>query len=164
RAGSELPVVSCGRPGRLDSVIVRPLDDGRLPARPMSESLPHDLPPLITWYRRRKALGTMLAVVVLTGMLGTTWFFFVRAPAPDSVCDHVAAMRRRFPQETQALQDAVAPLTMSGSPRAVTHSADQLCTWFFTTEQRQRSFLDYGRLARCVTFAESPQELYPCLR
>ena len=66
------------RIGEQDLEIVRPPDDGRLPARPMSESLPHDLPPLITWYRRRKALGTMLAVVVLTGgetMLDAEEFF-----------------------------------------------------------------------------------------
>lgn len=143
---------------------VAPTDDGRLPgARPMSESLPHDLPSFITWYRRRKAIGTALAIVVIGVALGVSWFYFVRAPGPQTVCDHVASLRRRFPQDTQGLEDAVAPLAVSGAPRPVTHSSDQLCAWFFTTEQKRLSFLEYGRLARCVTFAQTPRELYPCL-
>lgn len=139
-------------------------DDGRLPVeRPMGESLPHDLPPLITRYRWRKTIGTVLAVVVIATTMGIGWFFFVRAPSPRSVCDHVQWLRRHFPQEAQGLEDAFAPLAVSGSRRSASHGTDQQCMWFFTTEQKQMSFFDYGRRARCVTFAESPQELYPCL-
>jgi hypothetical protein len=129
----------------------------------MSESLPHELPSFITRYRWRKTIGTVLAIVVIGGALGISWYYFVRAPGPESVCEHVAALRRRFPQDTQKLEDAVASLSVSGKPRPVSHSADQLCTWYFTTEQKQLSFVEYGQLARCVVFAESPQELYPCL-
>lgn len=129
----------------------------------MSESLPHDLPPLITRYRWRKAFGTGLAVVVIGMSLSVIWFYFVRAPGPRAVCDHVVSLRRQFPQQAQGLADAVAPLGVSGAPRPVTHSTDQLCMWFFTTEQKQLGFIDYGQLARCVTFAQSPAELYPCL-
>lgn len=41
--------------------------------------------------------------------------------------------------------------------------SDQACVWFFATEQNTRGFFDYGRLARCVTFAKTPRELYPCV-
>ncbi|MEM9458247.1 MAG: hypothetical protein AAGF11_28990 [Myxococcota bacterium] len=129
----------------------------------MGESLPHDLPPLITKYRRRKTVGTVLAIVVIGTTLGTGWFYFVRAPGPRSVCDHVEMLRRRFPQSSAGLEDAFVPRGVSGSTRPVDHGTDQQCMWFFTTEQRRMSFFDYGRRARCVTFAESPQELYPCL-
>ena len=130
----------------------------------MSESLPHDLPPLITGYRRRKTIGTVLAIVVLVSTLATVWYFFVRAPSPKSVCDHMHALQRQFPQHGDRMRGAVSSLAVRDAPNPVHHSADQQCTWYFTTEQKQRSFFDYGKLARCVTFADTPQALYPCLQ
>ncbi len=129
----------------------------------MSESLPHDLPPLITRYRRRYALGTAMAVVVTLTTVGAVWFYFVRAPGPRSVCDHVEGLRRQFPQDSRSLEDAFAPQAVGGSDQPVTPSTDQLCMWFFTTEQKQRSFVAYGQLSRCMTFAETPQELLSCI-
>jgi hypothetical protein len=129
----------------------------------MSEPLPHDLPSLITRYRWRTRIGTALAAVVITATLGTVWYYFVRAPGPRSVCDHLAALRRRFPAEAPALDEAVAPRAVREASVLADHGSDQACVWFFTTEQKQRGFLAYGRLARCVTFAKSPRELYPCV-
>ena len=127
----------------------------------MSEPLPHDLPPLITRYRWRARLGTALATVVVAGTLGTAWYFFLRAPGPRSVCDHLARLRRTFPADAPAIDETVAPRAVSEA--AVDPGSDQACMWFFATEQNTRGFFDYGRLARCVTFAKTPRELYPCV-
>lgn len=129
----------------------------------MSEPLLHDLPPLITRYRWRTRIGTALAVAIVGGTVGVLWYYFVRAPGPRSVCDHVAWLRRTFPEHTDGLAEATASRAMSETGPAVPASSDQACMWYFVTEERQRSFIDYGRLARCVTFAETPRELYPCV-
>jgi len=129
----------------------------------MSEPLPHDLPSFITRYRWRNRLGTALSAVVIGAALGTVWYYFVRAPGPRSVCDHLAQLRRSFPADAPAIDEAVAPRAVSEAPRPVDHGSDQACMWFFATEQRHRGFFDYGRLARCVTFAKTPRELYPCV-
>lgn len=129
----------------------------------MSEPLPHDLPSLITRYRWRTRAGTALAIVVIAATVGTVWYYFVRAPGPRSVCDHLAGLRRSFPADAPAIDEAVAPRGVSEPSPAVDHGSDQACVWFFTTEQKQRGFFDYGRLARCVTFAKTPRELYPCV-
>lgn len=129
----------------------------------MSEPLPHDLPSLITRYRMRTRIGTALAAVVIAAVLGTVWYYFVRAPGPRTVCDHLAALRRSHPADAPAIDEAVAPRAVSEASGPPEHGSDQACVWFFTTEQKQRGFLDYGRLARCVTFAKTPRELYPCV-
>ncbi|MCX4246211.1 hypothetical protein [Paraliomyxa miuraensis] len=129
----------------------------------MSEPLPHDLPPLIARYRRRTLVGTVLAFVVIGGTLGVVWYFFVRAPSPRSVCDHVALLQRTFPQERARIADAMAPRGVSGAGRPMSSSTEQACVWLFATEESQRGFFGYGRLARCITFAETPRELYPCM-
>ncbi len=129
----------------------------------MSEPLPHDLPGFITRYRWRRRLGTALAIVVVGLSVGISWFYFVRAPGPRRVCDHIARLRRNFPQQALDLENAVATRAVDSSERAVHNTADQVCMWYFTTERKQRSYMDYGRLARCVTFAGTPRELYPCL-
>lgn len=51
----------------------------------------------------------------------------------------------------------------SEASQPVDPGSDQACVWFFATEQNTRGFFDYGRLARCVTFAKTPRELYPCV-
>lgn len=129
----------------------------------MSEPLPHDLPSLITRYRWRSRLGTALAVVVVGATLGTGWYYFVRAPGPRSVCDHLAGLRRSYPEHAPAIDEAVSPRAVSEASQPVDPGSDQVCMWFFATEQKQRGFLDYGRLARCVTSADTPRELYPCV-
>lgn len=129
----------------------------------MSEPLPHDLPPLITRYRWRVTVGTALAIMVIGGTLGVVWYYFVRAPSPRRVCDHVARLQRTFPQETQRIAEVMAPRGVSETSRTISTSTDQACMWLFATEETQRGFFDYGRLARCVTFAETPRELYPCI-
>jgi len=128
----------------------------------MSEPLP-DAPSFITRYRWRLRLGTALAVVLITTTVITSWYYFVRAPGPRSVCDHVAQLRRHFPKDAPGLEDAVTPLASGEAPRAITNTTDQLCMWYFTAEQKERSFTSYGRLVRCVDFAETPRELYSCL-
>lgn len=127
------------------------------------EPLPHDLPPLITRYRWRSRLGTVLAIAIVGTTLGTAWFFFVRAPSPRRVCDHVAWLQRNFPYESEGITEAMAPRGVSEAGHPVSASHDQACMWFFATEEKQRGFFDYGRLARCVTFSETPRELYPCV-
>jgi hypothetical protein len=129
----------------------------------MSEPLPHDLPALITRYRWRARLGTVLAIAVIAATLGTAWYYFVRAPGPRSVCDHLARLRRSFPADAPAIDEAVALRAVSEPSQPVDAGSDQACVWFFATEQRTRGFFDYGRLARCVTFAKTPRELYPCV-
>jgi hypothetical protein len=129
----------------------------------MSEPLPDDLPPLITRYQWRSRLGTALAVAVVGTTLGAVWYYFVRAPGPRSVCDHVESLRRSFPEQAAGLDEAVAPRAVSEASRPVANSSDQVCMWFFATERKQRGFIDYGRLSRCVTFAKTPRELYPCV-
>jgi hypothetical protein len=129
----------------------------------MSEPLPHDLPPFIRRYRWRSRLGTALAIAVVGSTLGTVWYYFVRAPGPRSVCDHLAGLRRSFPDDAQGLDEAVAPRGVSEASQPMAHSSDQACMWFFATEQNQRGFVDYGILVRCVTFAKTPRELYPCV-
>lgn len=129
----------------------------------MSEPLPHDLPPLITRYRWRARIGTALAIVIVGGTLGVVWYYAIRAPSPRRVCDHMAWLRRTFPEHSGQLTEAMAPRGVSEAGRPVSASSDQACMWFFVTERTQRGFFDYGRLARCVTFAEVPRELYPCV-
>ncbi|MCH9687952.1 MAG: hypothetical protein K0V04_41365 [Deltaproteobacteria bacterium] len=129
----------------------------------MSEPLPHDLPGFITRYRWRARLGTALAIMVIGISVGVGWYYFVRAPSPRAVCDHVDALRHQFPAQASDIEAAVAPMAIGGSERAVNNTFDQVCMWYFTTEDKQRSFFDYGRLARCVTFADDPRELFPCL-
>ncbi len=129
----------------------------------MSEPLPHDLPSLITRYRWRSRLGTVLVTLTLAGVAGTVWYYFVRAPSPRSVCDHVARLRRDHPDDAPGLDEAVAPRAVSEAPQPASPDVDQACMWLFTTEQKQRGFFGYGRLARCVTFARTPRELYPCV-
>lgn len=129
----------------------------------MSEPLPHDLPSLITRYRWRTRLGTALATVVIAGTLGTVWFYFVRAPGPRSVCDHLAWLRKSHPADVPAIDETVAPRAVGEVSQPAEPGSDQACMWFFATEQKQRSFIDYGRLSRCVTFAKTPRELYPCV-
>ncbi len=129
----------------------------------MSEPLPHDLPAFINRYRWRSRLGTALAIAVVGTTLGTVWYYFLRAPGPRSVCDHVMELRRSFPEDAATINEAVAPRGVSESMQPVTQDSDQACMWFFATEHKQRGFLDYGRLSRCVTFAKSARELYPCV-
>ncbi len=129
----------------------------------MTESQLDDTPPFIARYRWRIRLGTVLTVVVLGGSLIAVWYLFLRAPGPRRVCEHVAHMRRQFPQEAERLEEALATLSMGDPPRASLTGNDQQCVWFFATEHKQLGFFGYGRLARCVTGAESPRELYPCL-
>lgn len=129
----------------------------------MSEPLPHDLPALITRYRWRSRLGTVLALAVVGTTLGTVWYYALRAPGPRSVCDHVMSLRQRFPEDAATLQEAVTPRAVSESVQPTTRDSDQACMWFFATEHKQRGFIDYGRLSRCITFAETPRELYPCV-
>lgn len=129
----------------------------------MSEPLPHDLPSLITRYRWRTRIGTALAIVVIGTTLATVWYYFVRAPGPRSVCDHLAQLRRSFPADVPAIDETVAPRTVSEASQPLEPGSDQVCMWFFATEQKQRGFIDYGRLSRCVTFAKTPRELYPCV-
>jgi hypothetical protein len=104
-----------------------------------------------------------LASVVIGTALGTVWYYFVRAPGPRSVCDHVARLRHGFPGDAAGLDEAVAPRAVSESARPMDHDGDEACMWFFATEQKRRGFFDYGELARCVTFAKTPRELYPCV-
>lgn len=129
----------------------------------MSEPLPHDLPSLITRYRWRARLGTALAAAVIAGSVGTVWYYFLRAPGPRSVCDHLARLRRSFPADAATIDETVATRAVSEAASSVDPGRDQVCMWFFATEQKQRGFFGYGRLARCVTFAKTPRELYPCV-
>ncbi len=129
----------------------------------MSEPLPHDLPSLITRYRWRTRIGTALGTVVVAATLVTVWYYFVRAPGPRSVCDHLARLRQRFPEHAPAIDETVATRAVSEASQPVAPGSDQVCMWYFATEQKQRGFFDYGKLARCVTFAKTPRELYPCV-
>jgi hypothetical protein len=79
------------------------------------------------------------------------------------VCDHLAWLRRSFPADVPAIDETVAPRAVSEAAQPFDPGSDQVCMWFFATEQKQRGFFDYGRLARCVTFAKTPRELYPCV-
>ena len=128
----------------------------------MSEPIP-DAPSFITRYRWRLHLGTALAVLIIGASVLASWYYFVRAPGPRSACDHIAGLRRRFPQQPRALEEAVTPLAAISSAKPISHTNDQLCMWYFTTEQKELSFFAYGRLSRCVGFAQTPRELLACL-
>lgn len=124
----------------------------------MSEPL-SDEPPLISRYRRRVRLGTALVIAIIGTTVGASWYFFVRAPGPRSVCDHVAELRRRFPDDARRLETALRPLNEAGASQ----SADQLCMWYFGTERKQLGFVGYGQRSRCATGAETAGELLACL-
>lgn len=126
----------------------------------MSEPLP-DEPSLISRYRWRVRLGTALTIAVIGTTLGVTWYAFVRAPGPRSVCDHVSRMRRAFPDEARRIEAALTPMREDGP--GASPSADQRCMWYFGAEQKALGFVDYGRRSRCVTSAEDPRELLACL-
>ncbi|MEX1363830.1 MAG: hypothetical protein AB1Z98_11930 [Nannocystaceae bacterium] len=128
----------------------------------MSEEPLPDEPSLIARYRWRVRLGTTLTIAIVASTLGASWFYFVRAPGPRSVCDHVAELRRRFPQDADRIEAALRPMT-GGNPGSVSQATDQLCTWYFTTERKQLGFVAYGQRSRCVTFASTPAELLSCL-
>lgn len=125
----------------------------------MSEPL-SDEPSLIVRYRWRVRLGTALAIAIIGATVGVSWYSFVRAPGPRRVCDHVASLRRHFPQDSSRLEAALRPLSDRGE---VPQTADQLCMWYFGAEQKELSFVGYGQRSRCVTSAETPAELLACL-
>lgn len=128
----------------------------------MSESLP-DAPPFITRYLWRLRVGTVLAIAVLVLAIGSGWFYFLRAPSPDTLCDHVAQLRRAHPDDARMLTEAMNPMANDDPGRPMQPSSHQQCMWYFTTEQKQRGYLGYGRLSRCVSKAPSPTALFACL-
>ncbi|MEM7154418.1 MAG: hypothetical protein AAF799_16345 [Myxococcota bacterium] len=128
----------------------------------MSESLP-DAPPFISRYRWRSRLGTALTIAILSTTSGIVWYGFIRAPSPRSTCDHVSDLRRSFPQDSHRLDEAITPLAADNGPSMASTSSDQRCTWYFTTQQKELSYMAYGTLTRCVTGAETPTELLTCL-
>ena len=128
----------------------------------MSEPLP-DAPTFITRYRWRMRLGSALVLMLLVSTVGVVWYFFVRAPSPTSLCEHVDALRRTHPADSPGFSEAMTPLAADSSALGSTHSDTQLCTWYFTTQHKERGFFEYGALARCVGAAQSPSALHSCL-
>jgi len=96
-----------------------------------------------------KIAGVILLTIV--AFLTLVWFFMLRAPAPEVVCDHIIEV---------AVKDAG-----ESSPNAVNALVDHLrltCTREKRTKLRMRGKYHYAEYAKCVMRAETLAQTEGC--
>jgi hypothetical protein len=91
-------------------------------------------------------LGIIVAVVGF-------WAFFVRAPAPPRVCDHIIDITLREAGQQGLAMETQAQLVEQLRERCIKHKIDKI-------ELRGR--LKYAEYAKCVLAAEELAEIERC--
>ena len=110
-------------------------------------------------YRRRKAIGLVLAVVVVAGSGLAAWMYLLREPSPASVCRSLYGL-----VEDAAEDEAAASLARRIAPNALgadDPEADfrETCEVYFGPLKGQR---EYPRAARCITTSWSAEAAQKC--
>jgi len=107
-------------------------------------------------YRRRRVIGTVVAVVIAGGSAWALWIYMLRRPSPAATCRSISELvaREASGEERQA-QAALAgrvvlAVTKADNPDATVTSA---CEVYFRTLESQAFYAEdrYGWLARCLT-------------
>jgi len=92
-----------------------------------------------------------VVALIILGFLTLVWFFMLRAPTPEVVCEHIVAI---------SVEEAG-----DHSPNAVNALVDQLrltCTREKRTKLRLRGKYHYAEYAKCVMRANTLTEAEGC--
>jgi len=113
-------------------------------------------------YRRRKTIGTVLAVVVVAGSGFAAWRYLLRNPSPKSVCRSLYGLVEDADvdgdEAAVSLARRVAPQSLGADdPEAAFR---ETCEVFFGPLKTDRV---YPKVARCLTNSSSAEAALECL-
>lgn len=97
-------------------------------------------------YRRRRFATTMLASALVTGSAAAAWYFLVRAPQPEALCEHVLGLSASRAE----LQAWLRPRKPTPDAPTDLDDLEALCLWNFRARKASATWWQWGSLGRCV--------------
>ncbi|MBV1860109.1 MAG: hypothetical protein KUG77_16975 [Nannocystaceae bacterium] len=93
------------------------------------------------------------AIFLFVATLVVLWAIFVRAPGPETVCEHIVTVTIEEAQAASMNPQSEAALMSGLQERCVTHKLDKM---------KLRGRVKYAEYAKCVTAATTLAQIETC--
>ena len=93
------------------------------------------------------------AIFLFVATLVTLWWFFVRAPGPQELCEHIVDVTMREAQAAKMNPESEAALITGLQERCIEHKLDKI---------QLRGRVKYAEYAKCVMAAQTLLDVESC--